>query len=257
MKSNLSEIESRVRREKEAWSTDEIIIAQGFKQKILLAFENPHGKKMEAERDGVLRRCCVDAKVMDYGCYEGHETRKYLDYGASYVCGIDISETAIDRAKSSIVDKRVEFRVGDVHHLPFNDSSFDLIVGRAILHHLELGRAYAEISRVLRPGGLALFVEPMRGNPLSKLVRILTPRARTKDELPLDHRDIRLGNELIGRGNHRYSGFVSAPVGAIVSLCGGSYGNWLLKFAAGGDDLIAKTSLKYWGRIAYLSFERC
>src|ERR1700690_29199 len=125
MNSNPPEIESRVQREKEAWNTDGIIIAQGFKRKILLAFENPHGTKMETERDLVLRRRCVGARVIDYGCYEGYETKKYLDYGASYVCGIDISETAIGRARSSIVDQRVEFRVGDVHRLPFDDCSFD------------------------------------------------------------------------------------------------------------------------------------
>jgi len=256
MHNKLSEIEGRAQREKKAWNNDDIVTAQGFKRRMAGAFENPHGWKMEAERDRVIRERCVDAAVLDYGCYEGYETRKYLDYGASYVCGIDISEEAIGRARSRISAHQVEFMVADAHHLPFDSDSFDLIVGRAILHHLELGRAYSEISRVLKPGGLAMFVEPLGGNPLAKIVRFFTPKARTKDERPLDYRDIRLGNEIIGRGNHSYSGFMSAPIGAAVSLCGGQHDNWLMRMASVGDDAIANTSLKYWGRIVYLSFEK-
>jgi cyclopropane fatty-acyl-phospholipid synthase-like methyltransferase len=40
--------------------------------------------------------------VLDLGCYKGHESKKYLEYGASYVCGIDISDEAISYARESI-----------------------------------------------------------------------------------------------------------------------------------------------------------
>ena len=58
----------------------------------------------------------------------------------------------------------VRTRATDAEHLPFEDESFDLVLGHAVLHHLpEPDRAFAEFMRVLRPGGTALFAgEPSR-----------------------------------------------------------------------------------------------
>jgi SAM-dependent methyltransferase len=58
----------------------------------------------------------------------------------------------------------VETVVAEAEELPFEDDSFDLVLGHAILHHIpDLDRAFAEFERVLRPGGLIIFCgEPSR-----------------------------------------------------------------------------------------------
>jgi len=56
--------------------------------------------------------------------------------------------------------------------LPFEDESFDLVFGHAVLHHVpDLERAFAEFRRVLRPGGAIAFAgEPSRyGDRLAAL----------------------------------------------------------------------------------------
>jgi ubiquinone/menaquinone biosynthesis C-methylase UbiE len=55
-------------------------------------------------------------------------------------------------------------RPADAERLPFDDESFDLVFGHAILHHIpDLPRAFAEFKRVLAPGGTVLFAgEPSR-----------------------------------------------------------------------------------------------
>jgi ubiquinone/menaquinone biosynthesis C-methylase UbiE len=56
--------------------------------------------------------------------------------------------------------------------LPFEDESFDLVLGHAVLHHIpDLDRAFAEFRRVLRPGGMIAFAgEPSRyGDTLAAL----------------------------------------------------------------------------------------
>lgn len=56
--------------------------------------------------------------------------------------------------------------------LPFEDESFDLVFGHAVLHHIpDLERAFAEFRRVLRPGGAIAFAgEPSRyGDQLAAL----------------------------------------------------------------------------------------
>src|SRR3954463_14799350 len=58
----------------------------------------------------------------------------------------------------------VETVACDAAELPFDDESFDLVLGHAVLHHLpDLERAFAEFMRVLKPGGTLFFAgEPSR-----------------------------------------------------------------------------------------------
>src|ERR1700754_5343264 len=58
----------------------------------------------------------------------------------------------------------VETAACDASQLPFEDESFDLVLGHAVLHHLpDLERAFAEFHRVLKPGGTLFFAgEPSR-----------------------------------------------------------------------------------------------
>ncbi len=60
----------------------------------------------------------------------------------------------------------------DAEELPFEDASFDLVIGHAILHHIpDLAQAFREFARVLAPGGTVLFAgEPSRyGDRLAKV----------------------------------------------------------------------------------------
>lgn len=58
----------------------------------------------------------------------------------------------------------VDGRVADAEGLPFDDASFDLVVGHAVLHHVpDVALALREVLRVLRPGGRFVFAgEPTR-----------------------------------------------------------------------------------------------
>jgi SAM-dependent methyltransferase len=58
----------------------------------------------------------------------------------------------------------VDTVAADAEALPFEDASFDLVFGHAVLHHLpDLDQAFSEFARVLRPGGTFIFAgEPSR-----------------------------------------------------------------------------------------------
>jgi len=59
--------------------------------------------------------------------------------------------------------------------LPFKDESFDIVTSQAALHHLNADLALAEIKRVLKPDGLAVFLEPLYNSKMLYKVRQLIP----------------------------------------------------------------------------------
>lgn len=79
----------------------------------------------------------------------------------------------------------------DAQKLKFGDNSFDFIYGNSILHHIDIQKAFSEISRVLKPDGHAVFCEPLKYNPFIWMFRLLTPHLRTKDEHPLSVKDLK------------------------------------------------------------------
>lgn len=53
---------------------------------------------------------------------------------------------------------RIATQQADAERLPFEDASFDLVLGHAVLHHIpDLAQAFSEFDRVLRPGGAIVF----------------------------------------------------------------------------------------------------
>lgn len=78
----------------------------------------------------------------------------------------DISPGMLQRLSSTAetLGLEVETVTTEAEELPFEDESFDLVFGHAVLHHIpDLGRAFAEFRRVLRPGGAIAFCgEPSR-----------------------------------------------------------------------------------------------
>ncbi len=107
---------------------------------------------------------------------------------------IDISEVAIEKQKAKALEygMRFNFFVMDAHKTEFEDSSFDLVFGSSILHHLNLEESLTELRRILKPEGKLIFFEPLGINPLINRFRNKTPELRTSDEKPFDRKDLEL-----------------------------------------------------------------
>jgi 2-polyprenyl-3-methyl-5-hydroxy-6-metoxy-1,4-benzoquinol methylase len=153
----------------------------------------------------LLVRHCPSRDVLEYGCGVGSSAPLLARSGAK-VTGIDLSEVAIDSAREGARAQGldIDYRVMNAEAMSFESGSFDLICGTAILHHLDLQSAYRELARTLRPGGIAVFAEPLGHNPAINLYRRLTPHLRTKDEHPLLLRDFALARRYFRRVDVKY-----------------------------------------------------
>jgi SAM-dependent methyltransferase len=133
--------------------------------------------------------------VLLYGCGDGSDklTNQIYEAGGRPT-GIDISDVAIKAASERIPSTWTgcSFQVMDAEALSFGDASFDRVIGSGIIHHLDLRKAFGQISRVLRPSGGAVFLEPLGINPVINWWRRRTPDMRTPDEHPLVRADLKL-----------------------------------------------------------------
>lgn len=252
----MNELADRVAREKEAYDGGTVHAESGKLQaRFHHVFECPNSQKGENFLDSAIREYAAGKDILDYGCYDGWMVPRYREMQPRSITGLDISESAIEKARITF-GLEAKFYVGDAHAMPFPDDSFDLVVGRAILHHLDLDQALAEIRRVLRRGGKAVFIEPLADNPGAKLLRFMTPRARTSDEKPLTRSDIRRLDVVFGRSSHYFLGLVSVPVAMLTSLTSLAADNVLLRIADRADRWLAHTAVKYWMRQVILIWHK-
>ena len=117
-------------------------------------------------------------RVVDFGCGSGANSALLANRGA-HVWGIDISEDLLRLAQrrldASGRSGGATFIAGSAHDMPFPDGSIDVVYGIAILHHLDLDLVSAEVKRVLKPGGRAIFQEPVRNSAAIRFLRRLVP----------------------------------------------------------------------------------
>jgi ubiquinone/menaquinone biosynthesis C-methylase UbiE len=113
-------------------------------------------------------------RVLDVGCGTGFFLLNLWQggfVGEAHACDISPGMVAVCSESARTIGCDVQLRIADAEDLPYEDGTFDLVVGHAVLHHLpDVPAAFGEMFRVLRPGG-SLFVagEPTRlGDRMAK-----------------------------------------------------------------------------------------
>jgi SAM-dependent methyltransferase len=153
----------------------------------------------DAARELADRGLNRKAHVLDIGCGTGDLvvalSRRLRD---ARIIGIDASPSMLLYAgRHATTDGRLRFSVGDAAALPFDDGTVDLVVSTLSLHHwAEPADAFAEIARVLRPGGVALIYD------VTLLAYLPSEMARIAADAGLEASDIAregLGGGLVTR----------------------------------------------------------
>ncbi len=135
--------------------------------------EGWHGRLIAIEHEARYRWAeglARDREVLDVACGVGYGTSVLARAGATRALGVDVSPDALDQARKRAGDLE-EFVVGDLHNLPCEDHSFDLITCFETIEHVaDPARGLDELRRVIRPDGVLLLSSPNRdvyipGNP--------------------------------------------------------------------------------------------
>jgi 2-polyprenyl-3-methyl-5-hydroxy-6-metoxy-1,4-benzoquinol methylase len=162
---------------------------------------NPYWFVAGLVRDAYTRR---GQRLLDFGCGPGLYSVQFAHIGYE-VFGFDISPANVQVAQQLSVQygvqDRMHFQQGVAERLEYPDAYFDVIAGIDILHHVEIEPAIVECLRVLKPGGIAAFKEPVEA-PLfdrlrnTRMGRWLAPKQAsfelhiTEDERKLTRSDL-------------------------------------------------------------------
>lgn len=138
-------------------------------------------------------------KVLDCGAGLG-ELAVWLAMRGALVTAIDVSPKSLEvlskRAMHHGVSQNITSRLLPMEQIDYEDTSFDMVVGEFILHHVMLDNCMPQIRRVLRPGGIALFLETSATNKLLMFFRTHIighfgiPKFQDEIEYPLTACDI-------------------------------------------------------------------
>src|SRR5437764_1868583 len=94
-------------------------------------------------------------RVLDLGCGAG-DSPKHLKLGADCeVYGIDRSQAAVEQARTNYPNRH--YHVGRGEDLPYPAESFDQVIANVSLPYMHIPKALAEVRRVLKSNGTALF----------------------------------------------------------------------------------------------------
>ena len=117
-------------------------------------------------------------KVLDVGCGTGSlaicEKREVGNRG--YVAGIDSSVEILRLAREKATKENVDidFKIGSIEEIPYEDDFFDVVTCSMVTHHLSSEgkrKGFNEIHRVLRP--IAHFLLVDIAEPTSSIVKVL------------------------------------------------------------------------------------
>jgi ubiquinone/menaquinone biosynthesis C-methylase UbiE len=106
--------------------------------------------------------------------------------------GVDISSAMLAKARRSFEDPKLNFVQGDATRLPLSDDGFDTVFMLGGIHHVpDRDALFRQVFRILKPGGIFIWREPLNDFWLWRILRAivyrLSPMLDHETERPLKY----------------------------------------------------------------------
>jgi ubiquinone/menaquinone biosynthesis C-methylase UbiE len=147
----------------------------------------------------LLSRGFAKGKILDVGCGSGGTAMVLANnFPNAEIYGMDLSQPLLDIAKVSSrlsdLHERVKFESADVHEIPYEDHSFDVVLSINMVHLVEDPmQMLNEMARILAPKGF-VFIADLRRSWLALLEKEI------KSALTLDEAKTLLGQTRLPQG---------------------------------------------------------
>jgi len=177
-------------------------------------------------------------KILDIGCGIGFVSQLFPNFD---IVGVDISDGMLAQNPHKWIKASAE-------ELPFEDSTFDYIICRSLLHHLDHpNEALDEMYRVLKPGGKWVCWDPNHG-VLYELIRSIFQHTDRFSHLHHSFSDSALFEMIEKVGfkitEKRYIGYLAYPLIAFPDIINFHLPIGVGRALMGLDELISKTCFK-------------
>ena len=133
-------------------------------------------------------------RVLFVGCGESSFAAREMAHKGADVWCVDVSGGSLQQLMKhpfGELKSRIHPVVTDAERMSFRENSFDVVLGKAIVHHLDIKIFMTELLRVCTGGARIVFSEPLETNPFINFFRRLTPELRVPTEHPLKIKDIK------------------------------------------------------------------
>ena len=97
-------------------------------------------------------------RVLEVGCGDGILSAQLAQAGVRQVVALDLDAGVLERARARHPGRSVEWVLGDVFDVPFEDGSFDAVVSVATLHHMDAEQGLARFAALAKPGGVVAVI---------------------------------------------------------------------------------------------------
>ncbi len=191
-------IEERQAYEQKVWGPWAAKWSDESKLRVVDDLQGHFGEGRHAEGEAILRAMgdLNGKRVLECGCGPGGQIPLLARSGAR-VWAFDLVPEVVDVARrvcrASGVEDRVELSVSSIEDMAYPEEMFDVVVGFGVLHHVNIPLASRQVHRVLRPGGVAVFSEPLGTNPMLEWARKHVPYPGKEEhgtDVPLTARDV-------------------------------------------------------------------
>jgi ubiquinone/menaquinone biosynthesis C-methylase UbiE len=175
-----------------------------------MVINRPEAYETATEQEMMQRLLPLEqSRILELGCGAAWITRQFAEqYPGSRFTATEVDEIQYAKNLEQPAPSNLRFRLGGAQAIGEPDDSVDVVWMLKSLHHVPAGlipAAMREITRVLKPGGLAYFCEPVYSGEFNALMRLIHDEKQVREQAFLALRGLVESGDMRLRGEYFFN----------------------------------------------------